>query len=105
MPVEETLHWIAEPSITLRACVKRFAQHHAGIVVFADEQGRFVGLLTAGDIFRLQAHGASLEEPVSPHINTRPITVTPDATSAEILKVMTDRGITVVPMVRADGSV
>ena len=57
MPVEETLHWIAEPSITLRDCVKRFAQHHAGIVVFADDQGRFVGLLTAGDVFRLLAHG------------------------------------------------
>ena len=105
MPVEETLHWIAEPSITLRACVKRFAQHHAGIVVFADDQGRFAGLLTAGDVFRLLAHGASLEDPVSPHINTKAITVAPDATSAEILNVMTERGITVVPVVRADGSV
>jgi dTDP-glucose pyrophosphorylase len=97
-------HSVVGPDVTLRACVDRFARTRNGVVAFVDEGGRFAGLLTAGDVFRLLASGLSLDDPVRPHVNTRPITVGTDTTSPEILRVMMSRGINHVPVLRPDGT-
>ena len=46
-----------------------------------------------------------LEASVTPHINTTPITVTPEYSSAEILRLMSRRGITQVPVIAPDGTI
>jgi dTDP-glucose pyrophosphorylase len=97
-------HSVIDPHSTLRHCVQAFAKNREGVVVFARANGVFEGLITAGDVFRLLARGVALDEPVLPHINTHPITVMPGVTSAEIQRLMTSRNITVVPIVRADGT-
>jgi dTDP-glucose pyrophosphorylase len=103
--MNDSLHCIIRNDATVLECVKRFAESHAGVVLFVDSNGKFAGLLTAGNIFRLLAQGVALDAPVTPHINTKPITVTPDFSDAEILRLMSRRGVTQIPVVAADGSV
>lgn len=101
----DVTHFIVHRDASIRDCVARFAETHAGIVLFVDHGGRFAGLLTAGNIFRLLAQGVPLEGAVTPHINTAPVTVGPDATDAEMLRLMSRRGITQVPVIDADGQI
>lgn len=103
--MNDALHCIIRADATILECVKRFAETHAGIVLFVDEAGKFAGLLTAGNIFRLLAQGVPLDSPVGPQINTHPITVTPDFTDAEILRLMSRRGVTQIPVIAPDGTV
>jgi dTDP-glucose pyrophosphorylase len=103
--VNDALHCIIRSDATILECVKRFAETHAGIVLFVDEDGKFAGLLTAGSIFRLLAQGVPLESPAGPQINKNPITVTSDFTDAEILRLMSRRGVTQIPVIAQDGSV
>jgi dTDP-glucose pyrophosphorylase len=91
--------------VTLRSCVQRIADTHTGIVVFVDDAQRFVGLLTAGDLFRLLARGVGLDDQIAPHVNTRPFTVTGDLTNSEILRLMTARDLNHVPVLRPDGTI
>jgi len=101
----DTSHSMSTLDVTLRSCVQRIAETHAGIVVFVDERQRFVGLLTAGDLFRLLARGVGLDDPIAPHVNTRPVTVTGDLTNSEILRLMTVRELNHVPVLRPDGTI
>ena len=103
--MNDSLHCIIRHDATVLECVTRFAETHAGVVLFVDAAGKFTGLLTAGNIFRLLAQGVALEAPVTPHINTKPITVTPDFSDAEILRLMSRRGVTQIPVVADDGTV
>ena len=91
--------------VTLRDCVRRFADTRTGVVLFVDDDGRFVGLLTAGDAFRLLAAGVDLDARVRSHVNTAAITVTTEVTNAEILRLMTVRGVAHVPVLRPDGTI
>jgi dTDP-glucose pyrophosphorylase len=91
--------------VTLRDCVRRFADTRTGVVLFVDDDARFVGLLTAGDAFRLLAAGVGLDAPVRAHVNTAAITVTTEVTNAEILRLMTVRGVAHVPVLRPDGTI
>lgn len=103
--MNDSLHCIIRSDASVLECVRRFAETHAGVVLFVDAHAKFAGLLTAGNIFRLLAQGVALEAPVAPHINTKPITVTPDFSDAEILRLMSRRGVTQIPVVAADGTV
>lgn len=90
---------------TLRDCVQQIADTRNGIVVFEDDRRRFKGLLTAGDFFRLLARGVGLDDPIAPHVNTRPFTVTGDLTNSEILRLLTLKDLNHVPVLRPDGTV
>jgi len=103
-PAMEGAYSTVRHDVTLRDCVRRFADTRTGVVLFVDDNKRFVGLLTAGDAFRLLAAGIDLDAPVRAHVNTTPITVTSDVTSAEILRLMTIRGVAHVPVLRPDGT-
>jgi len=103
--VPDVTHFIVSRDALVRDCVARFAETHAGIVLFVDDQGRFAGLLTAGNIFRLLAQGVAMDAAVAPHINTDPVIVGPDYSDAEILRLMSRRGITQVPVIGADGRI
>ena len=98
-------HSTVRHDVTLRDCVRRFADTRTGVVLFVDDDGRFAGLLTAGDAFRLLAAGVELDAAVRAHVNTAPITVTTEVTNAEILRLMTVRGVAHVPVLRADGTI
>ncbi|MGE0040279.1 MAG: sugar phosphate nucleotidyltransferase [Vicinamibacterales bacterium] len=102
--MSDATHFIIGHDATIRDCVKSFADTHAGIVLFVDANGRFAGLLTAGNVFRLLAQGVSLDDAVTPHINSAPITVNTGFSDAEILRLMSRRGITQVPVLRPDGT-
>jgi dTDP-glucose pyrophosphorylase len=101
--MNDALHFVIRNDATVLECVKRFAETHAGVVLFVDANGKFAGLLTAGNIFRLLAQGMPLDAPVAPQINTNPITVTPDLSDAEILRLMSRRGVTQIPVLAEDG--
>jgi dTDP-glucose pyrophosphorylase len=99
------LHSTVRHDVTLGDCVRRFADTRTGVVLFVDDDGRFAGLLTAGDAFRLLAAGVGLDAPVRSHVNMTAITVSTDVTNAEILRLMTVRGVAHVPVLRRDGTI
>jgi dTDP-glucose pyrophosphorylase len=101
----ESIHSVLKQDARLRDCVQRVAETRAGIVVFVDGEGRFRGLLTAGDLFRLIARGVGLDDRVWPHVNTSPITVESRFTKAQVLRIMVTHGIGHVPVLRPDGTV
>lgn len=101
----DVAHLIVAHNATLRECVRRFAETKAGIAIFVDDQQRFYGLLTAGDLFRLLAAGVALDNSVQPHINTNPTTVTPEFTDSEILRLMSVKRVSHIPVLRSDRTI
>ena len=57
-----------------------------GIVLVTDDQGRFLGLLTDGDLLRLLAAGTDPTESIDRHMNNRAVTVVAGASESTILE-------------------
>lgn len=75
-----------------------------GCLAVLDEGGRLAGVLTDGDVRRLVCRGpADPARPVAEVMTTGPRTAKRTALAAEVLDVMEERGITVVPVVEEDG--
>lgn len=77
-----------------------------GATSVVDEQGKFIGLVTDGDIRRMLAKGAEfLKEPVEELMTKNPVTITKDKMAAEALSIMEKhkpKPITVLPVIDKD---
>lgn len=77
-----------------------------GATSIVDENGKFIGLVTDGDIRRMLAKGAEfLEEPVEELMTKNPVTITKDKMAAEALSIMEKhkpKPITVLPVIDKD---
>lgn len=74
-----------------------------GATSVVDEHGKFIGLVTDGDIRRMLAKGAEfLEEPVEELMTKNPVTITRERMAAEALSIMEKhkpKPITVLPVI------
>ena len=72
-------------------------------VQVVDENGKFIGLVTDGDIRRMLARGAEfLDEPVEDLMTKNPVIITKDKMAAEALSMMEKhqpKPITVLPVI------
>lgn len=72
-----------------------------GAVALTDAQGKLTGILTDGDVRRAMLGGApNLEAPTSDFMTVGPKSVAPSASAAEVLDLMEEKAITVVPIVQ-----
>ena len=75
-----------------------FATHGHGAYPIVDD-GRVAGIVTRGDLFRLDGGD---DDPLLEHSSTTVVTVTPDARAQTALRIMLDETIEHVPVIEGD---
>jgi CBS domain-containing protein len=96
--------WSVEPGDTVLGALETMARHNIGAVLVLDDGG-LAGILTERDYARkvkLEALGSS-ETPVSQIMTTIVHTVTPAASVADCMQLMTDERVRHLPVVDDDG--
>lgn len=89
-------------SSTMRDAVVALAEHR-GLAIVTDE-GRVVGVLTAGDLSRIaERHAAFLDLPVDRLMTPGPVVAAPGELAAAAVGRMEQRGIMAMPVVDPDG--
>lgn len=92
------------PSATMRDAVVTLA-HHRGIASIV-EQGRLVGVITAGDLTRqVERNPDFLDRPVDQVMTRTPRTADPDELAAAAVGTMEQHGIMALPVVTSEGKV
>jgi dTDP-glucose pyrophosphorylase len=70
----------------------------SGAVMVNDENNRFVGLMTDGDLRRMLLDGASMDSPITGHVNSNFTWVPENTSRAHVLDLMRARGIEHIPI-------
>lgn len=84
----------------LRDAIFSISQKGLGAALIVGNQAELTGILTDGDLRRaLQANPNPLEDAVEQHMTREPATIDGDSLAAEALKLMEDKGITVLPVI------
>lgn len=76
-----------------------------GAVMLTDSEGRLAGLFTDSDLARLleQRREAQLDRPIAEVMTPRPLTIGPDALLREAVERLSQRKVSELPVVDADG--
>lgn len=98
---------IAHSTATVRAVFTLHARpgRRSGAVLLTDADGRLEGLFTDSDLARLLERGqdAWLDRAIGEVMNRQPLTVPVEATLADVIDLLSDRKISELPVVDADG--
>ena len=98
---------VAQASETVRAVFTRFANmgRRSGAILLLANDGRLAGMFTDSDLARLleRRRDETFDRPVGEVTNVSPLTVRPDSTFADVVELLTDRKISELPVVDADG--
>ncbi len=89
------------PESSVTELLALLAEHMIGAAVVCDEQGRVVGIVSERDVARA-AHrrgAAVLDLPVSQIMTEIVVTCEPEATSAELMAMMTEKRIRHIPVI------
>lgn len=86
---------VVQPGATLLDATIEMSRKRYGCTAVTDEAGMLLGAFTDGDVRRSFVSNR-LEDDISLHMTTQPLTITPDALSTQALKVMNDNGVTVL---------
>ncbi|MDL2267640.1 KpsF/GutQ family sugar-phosphate isomerase [Desulfovibrio sp. OttesenSCG-928-G15] len=77
-----------------------------GAVVLTDAENLLTGILVDGDVRRLLCRGgANMDKPVSSVMTKRPAYASPEMSAAELMNMMEEKGITVLPVADKTGKV
>lgn len=92
------------PETSVTELLSVLAQNQIGAAVVTDEQNAVIGIVSERDVARAaHSHGsAALGEPVSRIMTALVVTCDPDATSAELMAIMTEHRVRHIPVL-ADG--
>jgi CBS domain-containing protein len=90
------------PVTTVQQACSEMRAHHADTVLVTDEIGELIGIFTAGDaVKRVLAAGKSPAELKLAEVMTRdPVTMPPDKTALDALRLMWDGGFRHMPVTR-----
>ena len=98
---------IAADSDTVREVMIELSRpgRRTGAVVLTKPDGRISGIFTDSDLARLfeQRRDHLVDQPISKVMTANPITIRPDALLPEALQLMSDRKLSELPVVDADG--
>jgi dTDP-glucose pyrophosphorylase len=92
------------PGATIRETIESIDAAAIEIALVADEDRHLIGTVTDGDVRRALLAGATLEDPVDPIVHTDPVTAPVPTSPETLLRLMTEHGITQVPLLH-DGRV
>lgn len=84
---------------SIRAAMEAIEGGAVGIALVVAADGKLLGTVTDGDIRRAILRGASLETPVSCHMQRQFTAVPPSASRAEVLDLMRARSLEQIPIV------
>jgi CBS domain-containing protein len=88
--------------VTVKAACEKMRDRGTGSVLVTDENAALVGIFTASDAVRLIAdEGNPTEVRLQEVMTTDPITIAPERSTMEALRLMWDCGIHHVPITRA----
>ncbi|MCS6844966.1 MAG: CBS domain-containing protein [Caldilineales bacterium] len=88
----------------LKNVVRRMADEDISALVVVEADGSLAGIITRSDVVRAGLTSDSWpEEPVEAYMTANVITVSPDARLAEVMRILLDRHIHRVVVVRQDG--
>ncbi len=96
---------LISPGSTIReviACIDGTARQVAHVI---NGEGILLGVVTDGDVRRAILHGDGLEDTVEKIMNTRPITVSVDATRETVLALMKSKKVHSVPVINSAGKI
>ncbi len=88
---------------TIREALASLDESSAKLVVITDTGRRVVGIMTDGDVRRALLRGATLEDPVLPHVRRTFTHVDARASRADVLDLMQARSVAEVPILDASG--
>jgi CBS domain-containing protein len=107
-PVSELLRnqtpLVLPPGTTVRAACQRMRERRSDCVLVAEGRGRLLGIFTERDaVWRVLAEGRDADRATLAEVSTRdPITMRPEGTAMEALRLMQDGGFRHVPVVHGD---
>lgn len=96
---------IVRDTQTIRDALTSLNDSSCQIVLVCDGRDKLVGLLTDGDLRRAILRGATLADPVAPHLRTSFTSVGPEARRDHVLDLMQARRISEVPILDAVGGI
>jgi dTDP-glucose pyrophosphorylase len=88
---------------TLRDAMHALDKGARRIALAVEPDGRLAGVATDGDVRRALLGGATLDDPLGPHLTREFVVVSPGDGRAEVLELMRARRISAVPVVDAAG--
>ncbi|MBU1003052.1 MAG: KpsF/GutQ family sugar-phosphate isomerase [Proteobacteria bacterium] len=95
---------VARESLPFAQALVALSQGGLGALALTDGDGRLTGILTDGDVRRsLCGPRPDLEAQASVFMTRKPSCAGPDSTAAEVLDLMEEKAITVVPIVDGEG--
>lgn len=94
---------VISPDVTVREALMRIDSGGKQLVLVV-QAGRFVGLVTDGDVRRGLLRGVGLDDPVTEVLNDHPATVRPTADQSEIERLKALLGVRHIPVVDESGT-
>ncbi|NLK95013.1 MAG: CBS domain-containing protein [Clostridiales bacterium] len=98
------LNLIIKSNCTVRDALKKIDKESKGIALITDENNKFLGTITDGDIRRWILKNGSMDENVCKVMNSKPI-VLRDYEENKAKNIMTKNGITAVPILSKENEV
>ena len=91
-------------SLTIGDIIRFIATEHERTCIFKNDDGRLYGVLSQGDLIKAIWNGAELITPISNIINPNPLTISTENKDPkkEALKLFSQHGVLLVPIVDAD---
>jgi CBS domain-containing protein len=92
------------PGATVAELLALLAEHRIGAVVVADPEGKVAGIVSERDVARAaHTHGASaFEQPVSAIMTELVVTCDRDASTGELMSLMTEKRVRHIPVIDND---
>ena len=88
---------------TLEEALERLESGHLGAVCLLDAAGRLTGILTDGDVRRMVVRGMpAMKAPAMTVMNAKPLHARADQSAAELIDLMEERAVTVLPVLTSD---
>lgn len=87
----------------IRDAIENIDSGKIGITFVVDDELKFIGSISDGDVRRSMLKGVSLEESIDSIVNKKPIVGKLSVSNWEILKLYNERGIAQLPIVNEEG--
>lgn len=97
---EDAQNAIVYSNMNLKDVIVELSKKKLGVVNVFDDHGKYLGIITGGDVYRALEKGCNIyEQSIVPLITEKPITITSDCLAIEALNIMKSRNIISMPVI------
>jgi dTDP-glucose pyrophosphorylase len=105
MDPERLQRLLVRPGCALRDAVQAIDAGAVEIALMVDDERRLLGTISDGDVRRAMLAGTTLEDPADAVVHRTPTSAPQGTDPAQLLALMTERGIEQVPLLDGDGRI